>query len=589
MNAVLDNDVVEAVRVLPHPLVAHFDTLAGAPGGIMLLRELILTLAVQGKLVPQDRGDLPASALIEKSRAVLLGKSSQRRRKSSRETEVASSDTSLPDLPNGWSWCKGSDIYSVVRGVTYQKQDARERSMENYTPILRANNIRGSVNFDDLVYVPSHLVGTEQLLQSGDFVVCLASGSKSLVGKAAIFSGNMACSFGAFCGVIRPSIDLPFLSIFLSSPMYRNEVSEASSGIGINNLKSSTLLDLAIPLPPEAEQTRIVDRVHELMRLCDALEEKGKLEDAQHAHLLNALLGMLTDSQSLEDVAINWRQLTEHFDLLLDRPEAVDALEQAFLQLAISGLLVEQDADDEPVAKLLKKIQTEKAALITAGRIRREKPAAEASEKEKPFPLPDGWQWVSMGQLVNGSEAGWSPSCDARPRREGHWGVLKVSAVSWGEFDAEANKELPLDLTPRPEYEVHEGDFLLSRANTAELVARSVVVRKCPAKLMLSDKLIRLDVSRHVDRNFLNMANNALHSRAYYAANASGTSSSMKNVSREVVLSLPVALPPYAEQERIVKRVTELRRLCTELRKRLVCQLSVQSKLADVLVEQAEE
>lgn len=166
-------------------------------------------------------------------------------------------------------------------------------------------------------------------------------------------------------------------------------------------------------------------------------------------------------------------------------------------------------------------------------------------------------------------------------------GGLKVSAVSWGEFDPKANKELPADLAPRPEYEVMDGDFLLSRANTAELVARSVVVERVASRLMLSDKIIRLDVSSQMCRDFLNFCNNAEHARNHYAANASGTSSSMKNVSREVVLATPIPLPPIDEQSRIVTRVKELRGHCADLRRRLAVLQSCQIQLAIALIENA--
>ena len=320
------------------------------------------------------------------------------------------------------------------------------------------------------------------------------------------------------------------------------------------------------------------------MRLCDALEAKGKHEAAQHAQLVSTLLGTLADSETPEVLTKNWQRIASHFDLLLDRPQAVDALEQTILQLAVRGLLVPQDPNDEPASALLQKIRAEKDRLILEGKIKRDKPLQPISEEEKPFALPDGWEWVRFGDLVNASEAGWSPTCIGSPRRSGLWGVLKVSAVSWGAFDANANKELPADLSPRPEYEVKDGDFLLSRANTEELVARSVVVGKADPRLMLSDKIIRLDVSSQMNRIFLNLCNNARHSRVHYIANASGTSSSMKNVSREVVLRTPVPLPPLSEQSHIVTRVQALRRLCADLRQRLSASQTAQAQLAEALV-----
>jgi len=257
--------------------------------------------------------------------------------------------------------------------------------------------------------------------------------------------------------------------------------------------------------------------------------------------------------------------LLSNLNLLATAPGGVARLRELILTLAVQGKLVAQDPGDEPASVLLKKIRAGKDRLVAAGQIKRDKPLAEIADEEKPFGLPKGWKWVRLGDLVNASEAGWSPTCIGSPRRQSQWGVLKVSAVSWGRFDASANKELPPDLSPRPEYEVKDGDFLLSRANTEELVARSVVVGKAEPKLMLSDKIIRLDVSSCMSRLFLNLCNNASHSRMHYASNASGTSSSMKNVSREVVLRTPVPLPPLAEQSRIVTRVEELMRLCDAL------------------------
>ena len=367
---------------------------------------------------------------------------------------------------------------------------------------------------------------------------------------------------------------------------YFKTLAMVGSGMTVAGIKQDELLEFVVPLPPEAEQARIVARVEELMHLCDALEAKGKLEAAQHARLVTTLLQTLADSDTPEALAENWQRIASHFDLLLDRPQAVDALEQTLLQLAVRGLLVPQDPGDEPASALLQKIRTEKDRLIAQGKIKRDKPLPPVAEGEKPFALPGGWEWVRFGDLVNASEAGWSPTCIGSPRRSGFWGVLKVSAVSWGAFDANANKELPADLSPRPEYEVKDGDFLLSRANTEELVARSVVVGKAEPRLMLSDKIIRLDVSSQMSRMFLNLCNNASHSRAHYIANASGTSSSMKNVSREVVLRTPVPLPPLTEQSRIVARVESLHHLCADLRQRLSASQSAQAQLAETLMSQ---
>ncbi len=174
-----------------------------------------------------------------------------------------------------------------------------------------------------------------------------------------------------------------------------------------------------------------------------------------------------------------------------------------------------------------------------------------------------------FGSLAINIEAGFSPQCERRRRTKGEWGVLKISAVSWDKFNPEENKALPPNVEPRPEYEVRDGDFLMSRANTAELVAKSVVANKPPQKLLLNDKTLRVHFMNHTEKRFVNLVNNSLMARGYYASVASGTSNSMKNITREAIAMLPIGVPPLAEQKRIVARVEELLRWCDTLEAQL--------------------
>jgi type I restriction enzyme S subunit len=222
----------------------------------------------------------------------------------------------------------------------------------------------------------------------------------------------------------------------------------------------------------------------------------------------------------------------QNFKLLTGVPNSMPKLRELILQLALQGKLVPQDHNDLPAHELLRKIESEKKQLIEAGKLQNSKPLSILNDEEIPYSLPQGWQWTRLGNVVLSSHAGRSPQCLRQPRTGSEWGVLKVSAVSWGSFDPTANKALPPEMQPRLEDEVKVGDFLLSRANTDELVARSVVVAETPPHLMISDKIVRLVLSAQVEKSFINLANSSRNSRSYYADNASGTSSSMKNVSR---------------------------------------------------------
>lgn len=280
--------------------------------------------------------------------------------------------------------------------------------------------------------------------------------------------------------------------------------------------------------------------------------------------------------------------LSEHLPLLVTAPNGIQKLRGLISELALRGKLVPHDPNDETASELLKRIALERERLEAKGTGKKSKPMPSLGD-EQPYGIPENWSWCRLGSMVMESGAGWSPSCDLRPRQNDEWGVLKVSAVSWGVFNPSENKALPSNLKPRPEHEVVTGDFLVSRANTAELVARSVVIEECPPHLMLSDKIVRLKLSSLVDARFINLANSCDRARNYYAAVAGGTSSSMKNVSREQILNLVVPLPPLAEQHRIVAKVNELMVLCDRLKADLIESRSLQERLASTLIETALE
>ena len=561
-------------------LLSNLDILATAPGGVARLRELILTLAVQGKLVPQDPADEPASVLLQKTRAEkdrLIAEGKIRRDKAL--AEMAEEEKPF-ELPMGWEWVKGRGLFTVVRGVSYQKADAKDAPAEGLMPILRANNIRGSINFDDLVYVPASLISEDQLLRSGDYVVCLASGSKNLVGKAAPFRPEVTCSFGAFCGAIRPITDAAYFAVYLASPMYRESVSEASAGIGINNLKGSSLLDLDIALPPLAEQSRIVTRVEELMRLCDALEAKGQLEAAQHAQLVSTLLGTLTASATPDELAEHWQRVAQHFDLLLDRPEAIDALEQTLLQLAVRGLLVPQDPTDEPASALLQKIRAEKDRLIATGQIKRDKPLPPITDEEKPFELPVGWEWVRLGTAIEVTSSKRIHVTDYVSDGIPFFRSKEIGELQRGQristeiciSHEHFNKLKNLPGFPRT------GDLMLtsvgSIGNTWICDGRDFYYK--------DGNITKLSGLGQINMRYLQDFIASDLFKVQVTDTVSGTAYNALTIIKLNDISFP--LPPLPEQSRIVTRVTTLRRLCADLRQRLAERQSVQARLAEALV-----
>jgi type I restriction enzyme S subunit len=207
----------------------------------------------------------------------------------------------------------------------------------------------------------------------------------------------------------------------------------------------------------------------------------------------------------------------------------------------------------------------ELAAQIHEARTLRHQAAEEAeamltSHRRVTFGETPQGDWIPLSNFVSRIESGKSPATDGRQASSDEWGVLKVGAVSFGIFDEHENKALPVSFDVPSALEVHRGDFIMSRANTVELVGACALVRKTRPKLMLSDKTFRFvfHQPRNVLPEYMEQVLKSPPLRYQIERGASGTSPTMKNISKEKVLAL--RLPPFAlpEQRRIVSELDAL-------------------------------
>jgi len=226
-------------------------------------------------------------------------------------------------------------------------------------------------------------------------------------------------------------------------------------------------------------------------------------------------------------------------------------------QKKIAAVLSSVDAAIEKTEAVIAQLQVVKKAmmeqLLTKGL-----PGRHTRFKQTDLGvIPEDWEVVSLGSVIDGIDAGWSPQCESRPAANGEWGVLKISSVTWGTFDPTENKKLPDHLVPRPNIAVHAGDVLLSRANTPELVGRTVIVEQTYSNLMLSDKLLRLRINRLVaEPRFINLVLGAPLWRELIQDAATGSSGSMKNLSQEKLRALPIPKPATKEQDAIANIIS---------------------------------
>ena len=565
-------------------LLEHFDLLATATGGVARLRELILTLAVQGKLVPQDPSDEQASVLLQRiDHHVKAG--AVKGKKALADDEVTASPPYK--LPPGWGWAKLGGLVEHMGSGWSPACDEGERSDPMRWSVLRTTAVQVMKYLPrEHKAIPLKLTPRPEIeVQDGDILITRA-GPMNRVGISCCVSqtpsrlmlSDKIVRFHSIADEMLPN----FVVLALNAGWTKKQIESAKTGMAASqvNISQTDIKNLLIPVCSKVEQSRIVARVEELMRLCDALDAKGKLDAAQHMQLVQRLLGTLTDSASPAELAANWQRVAEHFDLLLDRSEAVDALEQTILQLAVRGLLVPQDPNDEPASVLLQKIRAEKDRLIAEGKINRDKPLAPIADEEKPFELPQGWEWVPVDTLAHVG-TGTTPSRD----NNAYFSTSGIPWISSGEtgrslitkaeqfVTVRALSETSLTLYPVGTLIVAMYGQGKTRGQVAELGIEATTNQACAAIVLVEPS--------ESHRQFIKL----VFEKSYDEIRSLSAGGAQPNLNVGKVKQTPIPLPPLAEQSRIVARVEKLRQLCSDLRQRLTASRTTQGHLAEALVE----
>lgn len=540
-------------------LLSNLNLLATAPGGVARLRELILTLAVQGKLVPQDPADEPASVLLQKIRAEKDRLIAEGKIKRDKPLAAITEEEKPFELPSGWRWVRLPEIYYSI-SPSSNKLLSSAVEVEGRYPVVDQGQrpIAGYTNDQSLlIHIPGPVIvfgDHTKVIKHIDFdFVAGADGTK----------------------ILRPVLqDEKFFAFQLWS--FNLEDRGYARHFKVLNAQ-------LYALPPLAEQSRIVTRVEELMRLCDALEAKGKLEAAQHAQLVSTLLGTLTASTTPQELAEHWQRVARHFDLLLDRPAAIDALEQTLLQLAVRGLLVPQDPSDKPASELLKRIRTEKDRLMAEGKIKRDKPLPPITDEEKPFELPVGWEWVRLGDIVFVS-SGVTLGRKTPIATPVSLPYLRVANVQRWHLNLTSMKEIVVDQTELQRFQLQSGDLLITEGGDWDKVGRTAIWNDEIATCLHQNHVFKArGITSDWNAVWAELFLNSAVARSYFASSAKQTTN-LASINMTQLKDCAFPMPPLAEQSRIVTRVTALRCLCADLRQRLAEREAVQSRLAEALV-----
>lgn len=532
----------------PQDLIAAFEEIAEAPEGVARLRELVLELAVRGRLVPHDPDDEPASVLLERIAAEKARLVAGKRTRERRALPPASGNAAPFELPNGWEWSRFTGVASIASNLV--KPD-RHQEVIHVAP----NNIeKGTGRLLDCRTVGEDGVkSSKHKFLAGQI---LYSKIRPNLSKVVCVDFEGLCSADMY--PIDPWVDRGYLHLQMLSQTFLAQVVSDDNRLAMPKVNKEQLGAVLISVPPLTEQKRIVDRVDELMGLLDKLEAARNTREATRTALRDAALAALQNADTPEKVEVAWNRIAERIHDLFTDPADIPPLRQTVLQLAVRGRLVPQDPDDEPVsANLLGREVVD----------------------DPPFYLPSNWAWVTAQDV----------------RRDGTtitYGILKpvwvadgvptvrVTEMKTGTIDAETLPQCDPDRAAKfTKTSLLPGDLLISKDGT---IGKTAFV---PPELEggnITQHVLRFSVGKHVDRRFVRLVIDSPICQQWMAGETKGVA--LKGVNVRDFRRMPLPLPPLQEQQRIVARVDELMGFVDKLEERLGGMRAVQDAFAAAAV-----
>ncbi len=548
--------------------------------GIKKLRELILQLAVTGRLVEQNERDEPAATLVSKMLQIRDHLASTEGMRTKANDSVPSSDEYL-SIPSSWTWVRLGNMAKFIdyRGKTPTKISTGKR-------LITAKNIRqGHIDLQP-----------EEFISEADYTIWMTRGfprkgdllftPEAPLGNAAIvdLDEEFALAQRAICFQWHIPETSQFMLLQILASPFQEQLVENATGMTATGIKASKLKEIPVAVPPVEEQHRIVQKVDELMALCDRLEQQTSDQLEAHETLVDTLLGTLTQSENATELADNWARLAAHFDTLFTTEQSIDKLKQTILQLAVMGRLVEQDAGDEPALTLLQSIEDRKTDLVKTGAIKRSKTLPPVSDEERPFKLPIGWECYRLGELVSKLGSGSTPRGGQQAYVETGVPFLRSQNV-W-------NDGLKLDDIVYILEETH------ARMGNTIVYPKDILLNITGASLgrstIFPDHIPEANVSQHVTiirliepemTPFVHLCiQSPLIQRLVWGRQVG---MAIEGLSKKVLERFEMPIPPLAEQHRIVQKVDELMALCDQLKERLNRASETRCQLAEAVVEGA--
>ena len=506
--------------------------------GIKKLRELILELAVRGKLVPQDPNDEPASVLLERIAAEKAELVKQGKIKKPKPLSEISEEEKPFELPAGWEWVTLATVGEIVGGGTPKSDNPQywaKNGIKWLTPadLYRLKGKYISSGARDIS--PAGLSNSSaRLMPKGSVLFS----SRAPIGYVAIADAELSTNqgFKSCVPYIKESAEYIYYFLMASA----KKIDAEASGTTFKEVSGAIVSKILFPLPPLSEQLKIVSRANELMSLCDHLEQHSLTSLDAHQRLVEALLTTLTDSQNADELAENWARISEHFDTLFTTETSIDALKQTILQLAVMGKLV-QSADVVEYKEL------------------------------KTF-------------LSFGPRNGFSP---VESKNNTRLKVLKLGATSYGELNIQESKFVDIDIDNNSHLYIKEGDILIQRGNSANFVGCNVLVKENHKNIIYPDLMMKIRTNEDLLPEYASIWLSSPLARRFMWDRMTGTSGTMPKISKKVVEEIPIIVPSIATQQKCIAFVNLAIKICSDLKIRLQTSQQTQLHLADALTDAA--
>ena len=523
------------------------------------LKNSILQMAVQGKLVPQDPNDEPASVLLERIRAekgklikegkikkeknpsvIFRGADNLPYEKIGKNEPVCIAAEVPFEIPESWEWCRVGDLFSNMTGLSYKKEQLLTKS-DNMVRVLRGGNIDNeSYNLkNDDVFISAEYVKSALLLKK-NYMITPAVSSLEHIGKIAL----VECDYenvvvGGFVLMLVPHLSNDVLSKYLlyafATKTHRDNCRNIThkSGQAFYNISREKLMNLPIPLPPLSEQNRIVKKVEELLPDIKKYNELDQISEALNSSF----------------------------------PEQ---LKKSILQYAVQGKLVPQDPTDEPASVLLERIHAEKEQLIKSGKIKRDKHESvilrrdnsyyervdgmeRCIDDEIPFEIPESWEWGYLGNIAF---------------------VTKLAGFEYTKYIAPALQSNGIPLFKGKN--IQNGHLIESFESyipdeTSDNLWRSQITKKCLltpyvgtiGNIAIFDGNYKAHLGSNVGKIEMLSSNILEEYVLFYLRSEYGykeltkfkKATAQESISIEAIRNVRIAIPPFCEQKRIVKKL----------------------------------